>query len=636
VRSRLNIVFIVGALWVAALGVRLYDLQVVRHARYVSKAERQQQRVVKLDSPRGTIYDAVGRELAVSVVVDSAYAVPSEVQDVAVTARALAAVVPELSAARLSRVLAEDREFVWVARKLDPPVAEAVRRLQLPGIYFLPESKRYYPMRELAAQVLGYVGTDNHGLAGLELLYEHEIKGKPGIRTVLRDAKRGTLASPTLAVAEPEPGHDLHLTLDAAVQHMVEQELARVVAQHGAKRGSAVFLDPSTGAVLAMASYPGFDPNAFMSYPPASWRNRTIMDAYEPGSTFKIVTAAAALESGLVHPDDPFDCGMGSITLFGITIRDHKKYGVLPFADVIAKSSNVGVIRASLIIGGDRLYKTIRAFGFGKPTGIDLPGENGGILHPLARWGPLSKAYISFGQGISVTPLQLASAVTAVANEGRLLRPYVVAAVRRPKGLQQLHPTPTVMDTPASPATLREVKAMLERVVTSGTGASAAIPGYRVAGKTGTAQIPAVGGYSRHAYLPSFVGFAPVDHPAIVGVVAIDEPQGMAYYGAQVAAPVFGTLVRQILLYLGVRPQRPLFAVWPGEPGGATSRIVPAANRSDDDSAGEDVPEVWRDGAQGASSPVGPVTPSPAVNVQRSARPSVAARPSGVGDNAPL
>jgi cell division protein FtsI (penicillin-binding protein 3) len=616
-RSRLVVISLAGLMWVALIGLRLYQLQVVNHVRYVHKAHQQQQRVVRLDPPRGTIFDAAGRELAVSVEVDSAYAVPQEIGDRAATARAIAAACPGLVAGRLEALLGEDREFVWVARKLDPPVAAALRRLHLAGIHFVPESKRYYPMRDLASPVLGYVGTDNHGLAGLELIYDAVITGKPGLRTVLRDARRGTAVSPDLFFTEPQPGGDLHLTLDAAVQHMVERELQRVVEQRQARRGSAVFLDPATGAVLAMASYPAFDPNEFERYAPGSWRNRTIMDAYEPGSTFKIITAAAALESGLVHADDPFDCGMGSIVLFGITIRDHKRYGILSFADVIAKSSNVGAVRAALIIGGERLHRTIVAFGFGRPTGIDLPGENPGILHPLERWGPLTKAYVAFGQGVSVTPLQLASAVAAVANGGSLLQPYVVEAVRRGEAVERRHPRPTVMARPITAATAEEVKRLLERVVTDGTGKSAAVAGYRVAGKTGTAQIPVAGGYARHAYLPSFVGFAPADRPSLVGIVAVDAPQGMEYYGAQVAAPVFGTLVRQVLLYLGVRPQRQTPSVWPGEVvtagltaagPGAGSAVVPAAAKGapaaaisataasvdDDDAMGEDVPELWR------------------------------------------
>lgn len=562
---RLRFVVIFGALWVAAIAGRLYQLQVARYDHYAAKAERQQQRVVDLDPPRGTIYDAQGRELAVSVQVDSAYAVPPQIEDPEGTARQIARIVPEVDAKKLAHQLAQDREFVWVARKLDPPVAAALRALDLPGLFFLPESKRYYPMRELAAQVLGYVGTDNHGLAGLELLYDEMVAGKPGKRTVLRDARRGTVISPHLSFAEPEPGLDLHLTLDAAVQHIVERELARSVEERGATRGSVIILDPATGAVLAMATYPSFDPNHFEDFSPSRWRNRAIMDVYEPGSTFKIITAAAALESGKLRPEDVIDCEMGGIVLRSTRIRDHKPFGRLTFAEVLAKSSNVGTIKAALLVGDEGLYRTITGFGFGRATGIDLPGESSGIVHPLRKWGPLAKAYVSFGQGISVTPLQLAAATAAVANEGTLLKPYVVAATGRPGEARAVHAVPPVAGHPLRPEVARTLKVMMEGVVTGGTARSAAVAGYRIAGKTGTAQIPVAGGYSRSGYLPSFIGFAPVDRPRIVGVVAIAEPKGFMYHGGQVAAPVFGSVARQVLLYLGIRPARDPLVSWPGQ-----------------------------------------------------------------------
>jgi cell division protein FtsI (penicillin-binding protein 3) len=578
------------AVWVLLIAARLYHLQVVRYEHYTGKAERQQQRVVTLDPPRGTIYDAQGRELAVSVQVDSAYAVPPEIADPAAAARALAGAVPGLDAKRLARLLAADREFVWVARKLDPPVAEKVRRLGIKGLYFLPESKRYYPMGELAAQVLGWVGTDNHGLAGLELVYDDEVAGKPGKRTVLRDARRGTVVSPDLSSSEPEPGHDLHLTLDAAVQHIVERELAEAVAKRGAKRGSAIFLDPATGGVLAMANVPAFDPNDFGRYPPSRWRNAAIMDVYEPGSTFKMVTAAAALESGVVQPEDEFDCEMGGITLLGIRIHDHKPFGRLTFAQVIAKSSNVGVIKAALLVGNERFYRTIRGFGFGRLTGIDLPGESAGILHPLESWGPLAKAYIAFGQGVSVTPLQLAAAAAAVADDGELLRPHVVAAVSRGETRVAKFDRPPVVGRAISASTARQLQALLEGVVTAGTGRGAAVAGYRVAGKTGTAQIPVRGGYLRNSYLPSFVGFAPADRPVLVGVVAIAEPQGFEYHGGQVAAPVFGAIARQVLLYRGVHPERERPAFWPGQMVLASQPAAAAASTTAAFAVDDDVP----------------------------------------------
>ena len=563
-RRRLSVVAGFGIVWVLLIAGRLYDLQVLRYEHYAGKAERQQQRVVTLDPPRGTIYDAQGRELAVSIQVDSVYAVPPEIADPAATAAALARAVPDLDRGKLARQLAGDREFIWVARKLDPPVAGKVRALKLKGLYFVPESKRYYPMKELAAQVLGYVGTDNHGLAGLEQVYDQEITGKPGKRTVLRDARQGTVAAPGLSFSEPEPGHDLYLTLDATVQHIVERELARAIEERHARRGSAIFLDPATGGVLAMASYPSFDPNDFAGYSPESWRNRAVTDVYEPGSTFKLVTAAAALEAGVVREDERIDCGMGVITLYkDIRVHDHKPFGMLTFAEVIAHSSNVGVIRMAQRIRDDRFYATLRGFGFGRQTGIDLPGESGGILHNVEKWGLLEKDYIAFGQGVSVTPLQLVSATAAVANGGVLLKPHVVAAVSRGEVRLPKYPAPPVVGRPISPATARDLTRYLEGVVTGGTGKPAAIPGYQVAGKTGTAQIPVHGGY--HGYLPSFVGFAPADRPALVGLVAIAEPQGNEYYGAQVAAPAFGSIVRQVLLYRGVHPQRERPSVWMGQ-----------------------------------------------------------------------
>ena len=572
---RLAIVSGLGATWVLLIAARLYDLQVMRYDHYAGKAERQQQRVVTLDPPRGTIYDAHGRELAVSIEVDSAYAVPPEIEDPAGAARQIAAVVPDLDLKKLTRHLSGDRDFIWVARKLDPPVAAKVRSLGLKGIYFLPESKRYYPMRELAAQVLGYVGTDNQGLAGLELVYDKEIAGKPGVRTVLRDARRGTVISPDLSFAEPEPGHDLHLTLDATVQHIVEQELAKAVKERGAKRGTAIVLDPETGGVLAMASYPTFDPNHFGSYSKESWRNRAIADVYEPGSTFKVITAAAGLEAGVVKASDMIDCGMGGITIWkGIRVRDHHPYGILTFAQVVSKSSNVGVIRVALKLGDQRLYRTVRGFGFGRLTGIDLPGESAGILHPVERWSPIDKAFVSFGQGVSVTPLQLVTATAAVANGGNLLKPHVVAAVSRGEARVPKYSTPPVVGRAVSPATAIELTRLLEEVVTDGTGKTAAVAGYRVAGKTGTAQIPVRGGY--RGYLPSFVGFAPAGRPSIVGLVAIAEPRGQ-YYGGQVAAPVFGAIARQVLLYRGIHPERERLAVWPGETMMASLPQSPAA-----------------------------------------------------------
>lgn len=550
--------------WTAAVAGRLYILQVVRHDYYAERAVKQQQRVLELTPARGTIYDARGRELAVSVQVDSAFVDPGQVRDPDAVARELASVLGA-DAAKLRKLLDAEGEFVWIARQLDPPVAEELRRRALEGVHFAEESKRYYPMRELAAQVLGFVGTDDDGLAGLELEYEDVVAGRKGERTVLLDARLDTVVAPHLAVSAAEPGRDLHLTLDATIQHIVERELARAVEEHGAKQGTAVFLDPATGAVLAMATYPGFDPNEFGRVHPSRWRNRAITDVYEPGSTFKVITAAAALAAGLVAPEDPFECEMGGITLAGIRIRDHKPFGRLTFAEVLEKSSNVGMIKTALLLGDQRLHETVTAFGFGRPTGVDLPGESPGILHPLAQWRPLTKAYLSFGQGIAVTPLQLAAAVGAVANGGELLKPRLVAALGSGGDGELDHPQPPVAGQALDARSAATLRALLEGVVVHGTGKGAAVPGYRVAGKTGTAQKAVAGGYSRSGYVPSFVGFAPVERPVLVGVVAVDEPAGWEYHGGQVAAPLFGAIARQVLLYMGVRPDREPPALWPGE-----------------------------------------------------------------------
>ncbi len=539
------------ALWSAALGGRLWQLQVVEHERYDGLAREQQLEEIQLESPRGTIYDVRGRELAVSLTVDSAFAVPGEVGDPGRFSAQLAG-VPGVDPGRIARAAARRAKFAWVSRKLDPPVARALRDRGLPGLYFLEESKRYYPMRKLAGPVLGFVGVDNYGLGGLEARWEKTLSGDRIDRTVLRDARRGTLQAPGLSFRDAEPGGDIHLTIDAAIQHLAERELARAVERHRAKSGVVVVLDPRSGAVLAMAAAPGFDPNRFEEFPEERWRNRAVTDAYEPGSTFKVITAAAALESNRVDPFDPIDCQMGAIDVSGMTIKDHKPFGVLTFREVMARSSNVGAVKLGQRVGARGLEETIRAFGFGRPTGIDLPGESAGLLQPLTE---RASAYASFGQGLAVTPLQLASAFAAVANGGELYRPFVVARVVRDGVVEELHPSPISLGRPIGAATARSLERLLEAVVEEGTGKRAAIDGYRVAGKTGTAEKIVDGAYSNELHVASFVGFAPARDPALVALVAIDEPRGL-YHGGDVAAPVFAAIVGPALLYLGVPAER--------------------------------------------------------------------------------
>ncbi|MEZ5332876.1 MAG: penicillin-binding protein 2 [Thermoanaerobaculia bacterium] len=562
-KSRLLVCLVVLASWAAVAGARLYRLQVEQHETYREKASRQQQGAISLHAPRGTIYDARGRELAVSMTVESAFAVPYEVESPRETARSLARVL-DLDANELASELAEQRSFVWVARQLDPPQAEAVRDLDLPGIHFLEESKRYYPQRELAAQVLGFVGVDNQGLGGLEALFDETVAGEALERRVLRDARRGHLLYAERSIEEPEPGENLHLTLDATVQYILERELGRGLEKFSGKSATGVVLDPRTGAVLAMASLPGFDPNRYREFPEARRRNRVVQDAYEPGSTFKLITAASVLEANLADPADVFDCGRGSIVVYGKRINDHRSFDRLSFREVIARSSNVGAIRLGLLAGPERLHATIERFGFGRLTGIDLPGESPGLARPLESWQKRSVAYISFGQEISVTPLQLAVAFGAIANGGVLYRPYVVDSGAPPE----------VVGRPIAESTARSLERMLEAVVEDGTAKLAAVPGYTVAGKTGTAEKAIPGqGYVAGRYVASFVGFVPARDPRLVALIVVDEPRGPLYHGGDVAAGIFSATMQQALLYLGVPPDRR-----DGTPWGELDRVASVAS----------------------------------------------------------
>ncbi len=576
-KSRLILVLAIFVLWAGAIVWRLFELQIRQHEAYRQVARNQQNRVVELQAPRGTIFDARGRKLAMSVEVESAFADPLKIEDAPEAARRLSKVLG-VDRGRLEERLSQDREFVWLARLLDPATVEAVRQLELAGVGFLQESKRVYPLGRLAAQLIGFAGVDQNGLEGLERGWDRVVAGKPVQRKVLRDARRGTVLSPAYSFRDAKPGRDLHLTIDASIQHILEQELAAALRERRAKRATGVILDPASGAILAMASLPSFDPNRFQDFPPERRRNRVITDVFEPGSTFKIVTAAAALEANLIDPADIIDCEMGGITLAGTHIGDHRPFGLLRFREVIAKSSNVGAIKAGLLVGSEALYRQIRDFRLDEPTGVDLPGESSGILRPLERWQSLDSAYISFGQGISVTALQLANAFAAVANGGKLYQPYVVARVgENGAPARELHTRPTLLAEPISAATARTLGRMLEAVVGEGTGRLAEVQGYSVAGKTGTAQKALSGtGYAAGRYLASFVGYAPARMPAVVLMVAIDEPR-VGYHGGDVAAPVFARIMSQVLIYLGVGPDSSPLRPWPTERLGATLSGLTAA-----------------------------------------------------------
>jgi cell division protein FtsI (penicillin-binding protein 3) len=583
--------------WILVLVVRLVDLQVLRKDEFARRAKKQQERTVELAPFRGAIFDAGGKPLAVTVFADSVFAIPSDVEDPKRTARVLSPLLG-LPARELERRLGNvERDFVWLARRVSEETAAAVSRARLPGVKLWKESARRYPEGTLAASVLGYVGTDNVGLAGLEYRYDAAVRGRPVRITLLRDAVQrhyavrqpGRSADRGDASAGTE-GSSLVLTLDASIQHVVEQEAEEARREHSAKSVSVVVLDPKTGAVLALATTPGFDPNRFGDVDAETRRCRPLADTFEPGSVFKAVTFAAALDAGVVAENDVIDCGNGALTIGSTTIHEHdrKAWSTLPLPEVMIHSSNIGSARIGLALGRRPFFESIRAFGFGQRTGIDLDGETGGLLADVSSWSALSLATMSFGQEIGVTVLQIARAYAALANGGLLPTPYLVSEIRRGDGdVRRITPRPPVRVV--SPGTARTLRRLLAEVVTEGTGKLAAVPGYEAAGKTGTAQKATPGGgYAKDRHVASFVGFAPVEAPRLVVAVVVDEPKG-TYYGGDVAAPVFSRVMAESLRLLGVPPAltgRPPAILTADLSAGARAGgppgtlLIPAANRT--------------------------------------------------------
>lgn len=547
--GRLVILAALAGMWVGAIGWRLVVLQIRDADSYRERATRQQQSTVELRPMRGTIHDARGRTLAVSLETRTLYVNTAKVERPA----ALAAHIAPLVGSTEPRIMALLRKsgHVPLARKLDRDVADGIRLSAFPSLYFRPESKREYPMGSLMAHVLGFVGTDE-SLAGIERRYEKELAGESVSRHVLLDGMQRMVPVPG-SLDEAKPGADLHLTIDAIIQHQAERALRETIESSNARAGNVVILAPEDSAVLAMASYPAFDPNRFVDFGPRERRNRAIQDSYEPGSTFKTITAAGAFERRLVHADQIMDCGNGRIRVGKARIRDHEPFEELTFRTAIAKSSNICAIMAGQLVGGDTLQELVSTFGFGARTGIDLAGEHPGIV-PRRVWDIETTAYASFGHGLAVTPLQLANAYAAIANGGTWNQPYIVSALEREGEIVDVRPAGRSRRViPRS--TAYEVIRLLEEVVVSGTGRKAAIAGYRIAGKTGTAQKSDESGYSETGRVASFVGVAPARAPRLVCLVMIDEPTGVTG-GGDVAAPAFQRIVSEALFYLGVTPSR--------------------------------------------------------------------------------
>jgi penicillin-binding protein 2 len=546
--ARLYLLSGILVLWCAVICLRLVYLQVFRYGDFEQRAQHQQQRTTEVSAKRGIIYDRAGRELAMSVSVDSVFAVPTDIPDLAQTISLIARITKADPRELLAKCKAS-RTFCWVARKADTEIAGRIRALNLRGIYFQKESKRFYPKRELGAQVIGYVGTDDEGLSGIEREYEDKLHGKPGRMLISVDARRKYFGS---VEKQPEPGENIVLTLDEKIQYIAERELETAMQQTHAESGTVVVENPHTGEILALANRPTFNPNLSREIKPQKLKNHAVSDVYEPGSTFKLVTISAALEEKLTRPDEMFDCQMGSIVINGRRIHDWKPFGVLPVSGILANSSDVGAIKIALRLGDERLYKYIRAFGFGQQTGIELPGETRGLAKPLSRWSKVSIGAISMGQEIGISPLQLTAMVSSIANDGVLVAPRIVAATTQPQrasGVVASHPADD--RRVLSPLTAAQMKQMMQGVVLHGTGKKAILEGYSSAGKTGTAQKvdPATGTYSRSKYIASFAGFAPVNNPAVTIAVILDSPVGV-HHGGQVGGPVFQRIAQQVLEYL--------------------------------------------------------------------------------------
>lgn len=556
-RTRLLLVAAGLTVWASLVVVRLVYVQVLHHDHWVARATRQQERTVSLSPLRGAIHDRAGRVLAESVMSRSIYADPSAVADPAVTARALASVGGlTLDTGELERRLSGRGEFAWVARQVPDEVAEEIEALSLAGIYSLGEPSRVYPKSSLAAPLVGFVSIDGEGLAGAELTADRWVRGQASKVTLLRDARRATYQVGNHAGAVD--GLDVVLTIDQVIQHIAESSLQKAVNRSRAIGGTAVVVDPADGAILALASIPSFDLNRFASYPPTQWKNRAVQDLYEPGSTFKMLTAAAALEEGLVTPSQLVNCEGGFIEIAGRRIREHdgRSYGLMSFEDVLVHSSNVGTIKVGLALGPDRLHEWARRFGFGSTTGTGLPGEASGILRPVERWSKLSNAVLSIGQEIGATPLQVTRAAAAIANGGVLMPLSAVDRVVDNEGRIVWQRPRGAGERVISERTAALLNEMMKAVVTRGTGTNAALPDHTVAGKTGTAQKAGPGGYMAGRYVASFVGWAPADRPRLVILVTIDEPRGV-YYGGAVAAPVFREIAEASLRYLEVEPAVP-------------------------------------------------------------------------------
>ena len=545
-RGRLVLGFIL--LGFAGLMVRAGYLQGVKNDFLQERGQSRFSRVVEISAHRGMITDRRGEPLAVSTPVESVWASPTDVNAAAGQLEALAAAL-ELSPKELKARLADatGREFVYLRRQMPPESAAQVAALQVNGVFLQREFRRYYPSAEMSAHLLGFTNVDDRGQEGLELAYDERLRGVPGSRRVIKD-RRGQIVEDVESIRAPKPGAVLALSIDRRIQYLAYRELRQAVAQHRARAGAIVVLDARTGEVLALSNLPSFNPNDRAQATPARVRNRAITDAFEPGSTLKPFTVAAALEAGKFTPRTVLPTAAGSLTIGAATVRDAHRHGDLTVAQIIQKSSNIGSAKIALALPAEKLWRTLERSGFGAASGSGFPGEVSGRLRPPASWRPIEQATISYGHGLSVNLLQLARAYTIFATDGRLL----------PVSLERVD-APPAGEPVIAERTAREVRAMLELATEpGGTAPRARVPGYRTAGKTGTARKLVGGQYVQDRYVASFVGLAPASRPRVVVAVMIDEPSAGEFYGGVVAAPVFARVVEGALRALDVAPDAPM------------------------------------------------------------------------------
>jgi cell division protein FtsI (penicillin-binding protein 3) len=555
-RLRWLVVWVVAVVWMGAVLARLSYLQLFCYSEYFAKAQHQQQRTFEISPMRGVIYDRKGRELAVSIPMDSLFADPTDIKDPEMVARLLSRVL-DVPAEDLETKINDSSKPVRLAKKLSPETVERIDEMNLKGVFFEKENRRVYPEHDLLAHVLGWVDTDEKGMGGIEHELDKQIRGRPGRVMLMADGKRRFYDRRESAA---DPGASVVLTIDETIQYIAEKELARAMEETHSHTGTVVIQDPSNGALLAVANYPVFDSNDAGKFSDETRMDRAVTAAYEPGSTFKVITMTGAIENHVTNPDVLVDCQMGSILVAGRLIHDWHPFGLLSVRDVLAHSSDVGSIKIALSLGAPRFYDTMRKFGIGQLTGIELPGENRGLLRPLENWTASSIGSVAIGQEVSVTPVQIISAISAIANGGTLFRPHIVQEIRgdAPVALPARAEPQQVTDAQTA-ATVRE---MMEGVLLGGgTGKPAALNGYTAAGKSGTAQKidPHTGRYSPNQYVASFVGFAPVNEPAVTILVVLDSPEG-AHHGGEVGGPVFKRIAEQVLAYLDVAHDVPMTA----------------------------------------------------------------------------